>query len=72
MPITDEKLQKFERLLAHVIEQAQKHHFMNALYTLAEANLLLLKAQNDVLKAQLVGWGRGTMRLSSTEPQARP
>lgn len=60
MPITDEKLKKFERLMEHTIEQARKTQFLNALHTLGEANLMLLQAFSAVLKNELVGWGRGT------------
>lgn len=72
MPITDEKLQKFERLMAHAVEQAQKIQFLNALHTLGEANLMLVQALSAVLKNELVGWGRGTTRPISTDAPARP
>lgn len=57
--MNQEMINKFTGKIRHAAEQAEKHHFLNALCWLHDAMGLLIQAHNDVLKGKLEGWGCG-------------
>lgn len=56
--MSQEKINRFTSKIQKTAEQAEKHHFLNALCWLHDAQGMLLEAHNDVLKDKLEGWGR--------------